>query len=276
MLLLFVGCSNPSSPPVSEADADVDTDADACVPEAERCDGRDNDCDGVVPAEEVDADGDGALDCAACDAEGFWEPTLGLSGDALRQRLNELTAGHSCVSYPNEREWMFVTLDKMNGSVECVYTGRTTPVGNTEPDPTDMNTEHTWPQSLGADTEPARCDVHHLYPVDADANSRRGNSPYGNVVDVVWQEGGSKLGDDASGARVFEPRAAHKGNAARSILYFGMRYGYDVEPAYRDVLKAWSTLDPPDEREIERTLQIRDRLGKANPFVVCPQLVDRL
>jgi len=273
-LSMLLGC--PTGPLAPQIEADADSDAD-CVPEAvERCDGLDNDCDGVIPDDEVDLDGDGALECAACDAEGYWQPTLGLSGDALRQAFNELTFGHSCTDYGTEREWMFVVLDKEGGVVEGVYTGRTTPVGNTEPDPNDMNTEHTWPQSLGADVLPARCDLHHLYPVDSGANSRRGNNPYGIVADAIWEEGGSKLGDTASGERVFEPRDAHKGNAARSILYFGTRYSYAVEPAYLELLRGWSALDPVDAAELQRTRAIRDRQGKANPYVVCPQRVELL
>ena len=33
----------------------------------ELCDGKDNDCDGSLPADEIDADGDGALDCEDAD-----------------------------------------------------------------------------------------------------------------------------------------------------------------------------------------------------------------
>lgn len=34
---------------------------------AERCNGLDDDCDGILPADELDADGDGYLPCAGCD-----------------------------------------------------------------------------------------------------------------------------------------------------------------------------------------------------------------
>ena len=43
---------------------------DAAIPEAELCDGLDNNCDGLLPTDELDSDGDGELDCADIDADG--------------------------------------------------------------------------------------------------------------------------------------------------------------------------------------------------------------
>ncbi|MDP7693736.1 MAG: putative metal-binding motif-containing protein, partial [Vicinamibacterales bacterium] len=50
-------------------DDDCDDSAATTNPDAtETCDGADNDCDGVVPADEADADGDGYAACAGdCD-----------------------------------------------------------------------------------------------------------------------------------------------------------------------------------------------------------------
>jgi hypothetical protein len=257
----------------SNACDDCDDDDAASFPGAEeRCDQRDNDCDGAPDPDET------AFDCTACDAAGFWQPTRGLAGSGLVNTLHGLTAGQSCNDYSTETTFMFVDLDNRGGEVECVYTGRTTPiVGGNKPDATDMNTEHTWPQSLGAENEPAKCDLHHLYPTDSDTNNLRANYPFGEVVtDTADVDGGSRFGRDAGGDTVFEPRDAHKGNTSRSMLYFAMRYGFPVSSGDLQTYQAWSAADPVDDAELERTTRIAERQGVANPYVVCPWLVDSL
>ncbi len=277
--------------PCDEVDADGDG-VDACddcedldsaiFPGApERCDGRDTDCTGGPdPAETVDADADGVADCSVCEEAGFWSGTADLTGESLVTALHELTSDQDCASYSAETDYLFLMLDRLkDGTVECVYTGRHTSVGTEKPDPTDMNTEHTWPQSLGADVEPAKCDLHHLFVSDADANSARGNLLLTELstVDTWWDETGeSALGRTAAGDQAFEPRAGQKGNSARALLYFAMRYGYPVAPADLATWQAWNTVDPPDEAERARSMAIRARQGEANPYVVCDGLVDRL
>ena len=272
------GDDDDTTPACAGVDADEDG-ANACddcddadparTPGApERCDDVDNDCDGALHPDEGPS-------CYACDEAGFWADTRGLAGESLEAALHDLTADQTCRDYQTERLFLFTVLDKeSDGMVECVYTGRRVAVGSTEPDPSDMNTEHTWPQSLGADLPPMECDLHHLYPSDAVTNSRRGNLPFGEVVSVEDTFGASLLGRDARGTTVFEPRDEHKGNVARSMLYFAMRYGYPTDPSLLAMYRAWHELDPPDARELERTRTIAARQGEANPYVVCPELVD--
>lgn len=272
--------------PCDERDADLDgaTSCDDCNDDdplvfpgaAERCDGADSDCDGAPdPAESIDEDADGAADCLACEEAGFWSATAGLAGEALVAALHDLTSAQDCADYSTETDYLFVTLDKEpDGMVECVYTGRKIAVGSVKPDPTDMNTEHTWPQSLGAEYEPAKCDLHHLFPSDSDANNARGNTPFAEVatVETWWDD----TGESAQGSASWEPREVHKGNVARAMLYFAMRYDYPTTSAELALYRAWHAADPPDATERARSLKIRDRQGEANPYVVCPELVDRL
>ncbi|HHO52167.1 MAG TPA: hypothetical protein ENK18_15150 [Deltaproteobacteria bacterium] len=251
---------------------DCDDDDPNTFPGAvERCDGLDNDCDGAPHPDEA------LQDCAACDALGWWHPSRGVQGEALEELVWELTRSHTCFDYSRATDFLFLILDADQGEIECVYTGRRTSLASGKPDPADMNTEHSWPQSQGAGDEPARCDLHHLYPTDADTNNYRANLPFGEVVsDTQPIDGGSRLGLDASGVEVFEPRDLHKGNVARSMLYFAARYGYDLSPAEVTLYQAWHLLDPVDEREQERSLAIGDEQGAANPYVVCPWLVEAL
>ncbi len=262
-----------------DADGDGVNDCDDCddddaltFPGAEeRCDRLDNDCDGAPHPEEL------TLDCADCDLAGWWHATRGIQGDELVDLLESLTDPQVCFDYSDATDFMFLTLDAEGTQVECVYTGRQTSIAAGKPDPTDMNTEHSWPQSLGAETLPAKCDLHHLYPTDADTNNARASLPFGEVVsDTATIDGGSRLGTDVSGVLVFEPRDEHKGNVARSMVYFATRYGYPLDPDELTLYRSWSLLDPVDSAELDRTWMIASEQGVANPYVVCPWLVGEL
>lgn len=216
-------------------------------------------------------------DWTDCQRAGFESPTLGLSGSALWAALTEATRAQGCQDYGDATDFMFLTLDNVQDRVTCVYTGRSTQVTTQKPDPTDMNTEHTWPQSLGADVIPAKCDLHHLFPTDSDANNRRAAFPFGEVQGTVeWSEGESTLGLDALGATVFEPPDGHKGNVARAMLYFSARYEYTLDAAQVDLFQSWHVQDPVDDTELARTWAIADEQVLPNPMVVCPELVERL
>jgi len=259
-----------------DACQDCDDDDDAVYPGAEeRCNGVDDDCDEALAPGEDDLDGDELPDCHACAEAGFWVSTRELDDaeDAL-DVLSGLTTGLSC-DYGSTTHWMFTRLDRESGEVRCVYTGRTTPVGDDKPDSDDMNTEHTWPQSEGASAYPAKCDLHHLYPTDATANTTRAAHPFGEVVSgTSWSVGGSSLGDDSGGDTVFEPRDDHKGNVARSMVYFAMRYGYTLPSSQLELFAAWHAQDPVDADELERTQMIADYQAFPNPFVVCPGMME--
>jgi hypothetical protein len=175
---------------------------------------------------------------------------------------------------------MFSDLDNVNGWVECVYTGidvQTTGI----PDNTVMNTEHTWPQSYGAEGD-ARSDLHHLFPTDSGVNSSRGNLPFGEVVvsSSGYPIGGADRGTNAAGVTVFEPRDLHKGDCARAVMYFALRYGnlfgFLDMAAQENVLRAWHSFDPVSTKEINRNNDIAAIQVKRNPFIDQPGLLLRL
>lgn len=209
-----------------------------------------------------------------------WDSTFNLSGEALKNQLNSLVSGHTSISYDAARLAMFSDIDNVGGWVECVYTGldvQTTGI----PDNSVMNTEHTWPQSYGAEGV-ARSDLHHLFPTASDINSSRGNLPFGDVVvsSPGYPQGGADRGTNVSGVTVFEPRDVHKGDCARAVLYFALRYGNlsgfldlaDQEP----VLRAWHLQDPVSSKETNRNNDIAALQVKRNPFIDQPGLLLRL
>ena len=174
---------------------------------------------------------------------------------------------------------MFGDLANQNGQVECVYTGQWVAVQQGGiPDWNIMNTEHSWPQSQGADIEPMRADLHHLVPTMSVANSIRGNLPFGNVVNVNWSQGGSVRGSDANGVDVFEPRDDYKGDVARLLFYYALRYGNmnGFLTYQEETLREWFWTDLVSDWELARNDGIYDYQSNRNPFIDYPEFLDRI
>lgn len=211
--------------------------------------------------------------------------TQNLEGQALYNALNAYLNQSLMFTYADARQHMFSKADNVNGFVECAYTGRkiqTTGIPNVN----IFNTEHSWPQSKGADKEPARSDIYHLYPTDSKANEKRSNHQFGIVSrSIAWESGGSKLGlPQASADTVFEPRDVMKGNIARGILYFATRYGnrkgtFDQSGFLTNmetIIRSWNKQDPVDERERSRALSISSVQKRMNPYIAYPDMIDRM
>lgn len=204
-----------------------------------------------------------------------------LRDDDLKDELHRLCSKHVALGYGGARDYMYSYVDVFDGRIEGVYTGKYfAPKGSQSNDRADrgsMNCEHTWPQSFFNKQEPQRSDIWHLYPTDSDANSRRSSYPFGVVVGTPkWQEGGSKLGYDAKGRTVFEPRDCHKGNVARSIFYFSVAYNDSVDALQEAALRKWHEADPVDDQERERANRIEKRQKNRNPFIDHPEYVSRI
>jgi len=200
---------------------------------------------------------------------------LELHDQQLRDELLAIVDGHDALSYDGARSELFSFINNIDGEVQCVYTGQWV-VTDEVPDPNTMNTEHTWCQSWGADTLPAKSDLNHLFPTLSYVNSVRSNYPFGEVYEVTWSEGGSLKGRDGWGATVFEPRDPHKGNCARAMFYFAVRYEMNISERQEEVLKGWNRFDPPDETERQRNDRVEQVQLKRNPFIDCPELVDQI
>lgn len=166
--------------------------------------------------------------------------------------------------------------------VYCVYTGYAhvydEPFGWIGSPGGTLSREHTFPFSWfphSSESAPEYSDFHHLFPVHQNnANNRRSNHPLGVVQNVDYQFLDGKRGTDAQGNIVYEPRDAHKGDAARALFYMVTRYhnsgGYEwYLPPQQDqeILKLWHFTDPPDAWEMARNDYIYSRQGNRNPFI---------
>ncbi len=176
-----------------------------------------------------------------------------------------------------------------------------------------INCEHTWPQSFFGKVTPMVSDMHHMFPTLSKPNAMRSNYPIGPVIGqvVYTTNGGAKLSvRDRTGrhnpAEVqkwfnlaweqqphdilkndfdvnFEPPNVQKGNSARALLYFYLRY-YDAnirsgafdEKAFLDqnipAWVQWAESDLPDAQEQFRHETIAQRQANRNPFVDIPNL----
>lgn len=230
----------------------------------------------------------------------------GMTGNTL---INNLTTSYKpsiILDYSAVRDTMFLKVDRVADSLECIYTGMKLPLPDGQ-DPTEyvyldgqpngINTEHTWPQGLGA-TGSAQSDMHHLYPSRVKANSDRGNFPFGNISDAqteIWYYKNTERTSAPANFRdaysegirgtngKFEPRESVKGDIARSLFYFYTMYKAQADaadPTFFQQMKSdicqWHYDDPVDRKEWERNQKIAHyQGGKENPFVLDCSLISR-
>lgn len=231
-----------------------------------------------------------------------WAQTIifpGLSGQALLDNLVIAYKPATVLSYNDARDLMFGTLNNVNDSVACFYTDYKVYIDpnsalapRTQAYNAGLDTEHSWPQSLGASGN-ARSDIHHLFPTRTNVNSDRGNLPYGEINDnltdrwyylnqVITTIPGANI-DEYSELDLnvrFEVRENHKGDIARALFYFYTMYADQADPNFfavqKEVLRQWSFLDPVDGVELTRTDQIAAvQEDKPNPFVLDTTLIGR-
>lgn len=206
-----------------------------------------------------------------------------LDGDLFVDELRAMVDNHDAKDYFAARDFMFHNLEvNDDAELECIYTDeRVSPDGSNTPGGV-FNTEHVWPQSRGAGDEPMRSDVHHLFPCNMIANERRAAYEFGNVdcdeLTCDWSGGGSYLGPSADDGRnpVFQVRPERRGDTARAILYFSLRYERSVSAEEESVLRDWHCEDPPDYYEQIRNDRVENFQGNRNPFIDRPDFVDRI
>jgi endonuclease I len=207
---------------------------------------------------------------------GYYSSTQNLEEESLKTALqNRLAQGYNQRSYNQARDFMYATIDNNNGQVECAYTGRTATFNSRSgANSNSFNCEHTFPQGFFNSSLPERSDIHHLFPTDVNANSQRGNLPFGVVSGSgTWSQGGSK-----KGGGVFEPRNAQKGKTARAMMYFVIRY-QDYSGHFgpqETLLRNWHNAYPPSASERQRNTDIFNVQNNRNPFVDYPQLEERI
>jgi len=201
--------------------------------------------------------------------------------------ISALINSHTVVSYFNYKTTVmnqFEIRDTTNGQsfVTCVYSGER----KVFDEPFDWTAQgysrehtysHSWMPTFPANNpeQPEYSDQHNLWPTNLQqANTPRSNLPLmdidGNVVFTYLEGSVGYSGNQL----VYEPRAAQKGNAARSIFYMATAYnsqgGNNWQiPANQsqESLKTWHYNDLPDNYEIARNEFIFSKQANRNPYV---------
>lgn len=224
------------------------------------------------------------------------------TGVELLQTLHEVTGSGARINiWAAARKYLFtadrVTVNGASGILTAysqVFVPGTSDRETDYPEPGDsngdnfvdskINVEHTWPASFFDEKEPMKSDLHHLQLTFETPNSRRKNLPYGRVAS---RPGYVTNSGSQTNAEEFEPCDADKGNTARAMLYFFMRYydnnitggSFDKEIFWNIRLETflkWNRLDPPDDNERKRNNLIEQFQGNRNPFIDDPSLADKI
>ncbi|WP_426062084.1 endonuclease [Hymenobacter sp. B1770] len=228
-------------------------------------------------------------------------PPSNLQGVALRDwyRANWYDGKRIVLDYSTARGRMYNYIDNFNNQVTCVYSGYTenVPYSATNTSPgvvSDINCEHSIPQSWFNEAVRMRTDIHHLFPTRIQWNSDRGSDPFADIPDantLGWLRGTTRLttiptsnideySEDTNSQ--FEPREDHKGNLARAAFYFYTMHANETFDPGKGVITAlsdlatlyrWHLADPVDAREIERNNRVAASQGNFNPYVAYPATV---
>jgi len=227
----------------------------------------------------------------------------GVYGEDLSDLIINEYKTSSTLGYSSARDTMYAIIDNYNGSVSCIYTDFSVDlIPNIDPSVNmyegGINCEHSWPQSMGASSEPMKSDLHHLFPCKDNVNSSRSNNPYSDIPDILtdswfyldqyvsnipeyetihnYSESYTSSNEDK-----FEPKENSKGDIARAMFYFNTIYpsvaDQDFFNIQKDILFDWHYYDFVDNQEYNRTWNIAVyQEDIPNPFVIDPTLIWRI
>jgi endonuclease I len=155
------------------------------------------------------------------------------------------------------------------------------------------NREHLVPQSTFNSASPMKNDYFHVVPSDGAVNGARGSFPFGEVTNPNYTStNGSKRGSNTFPGytgTVFEPIDEFKGDIARAVLYFAIRYEDEFSSSWRTnevladnpqdffvdwylaLLLSWHLNDPVSEREIDRNNNGYQFQSNRNPLIDRPE-----
>ena len=258
---------------------------------------------------------------------GYYDGTASLSGYALKSKLHEIVYAKNITWHYGDLTGFYnqtdldryydhgaanntILLDIYSeipaGPDAYEYTTANI-IGSASAEGLGWNREHMMPQSTYNSNYPMYSDLFYVIPTDARINQLRSNYPYGiaGTTNFYTFSNSSKIsrnGTPNSGytGRVYEPIDEFKGDVARSLLYFAVRYegklssfnysngtsaANDTSPLdgteekafenwYIQMLLQWHAQDPVSQREIDRNNAVFAIQKNRNPFIDHPEWVN--
>ncbi|PKF75923.1 endonuclease [Chryseobacterium sp. PMSZPI] len=256
---------------------------------------------------------------------GYYNGTTGLTGYALKSKLHDIISEKNTIwnysdlpnlynqtdldvyydhtSANNTTFLLDIYSEIPSGPDVYEYTSTQMSGGGATVEGGGYNREHMMPQSTFYSNYPMYSDLFHVIPVDAFINQTRKNFPYGisnatvyNVFTNSSKMGNSGIPNWVYTGRVYEPIDEFKGDIARTLLYFVVRYegklgtfNYNnstnpasdtnpldgteeraFEPGYIAMLLQWNQQDPVSQREIDRNNKVYSIQKNRNPFIDNP------
>lgn len=260
--------------------------------------------------------------------EGYYSGTESLSGYALKSKLHDIISTKTYNYHYDDLKTLYgqTDIDKYydydasnNTYLLDIYSNN--PSGTTayhytlsniistaNAEGLGWNREHMMPQSSFNSAYPMYSDLFFVIPTDARINQLRSNYPYGNAGSNIYYAftNGSKQASNGTAnatytGRVYEPINEFKGDVARALLYFAVRYEGKLgsfnfttnandptkdqnpldgteEKAYENwyitMLLSWHQQDPVSPREIDRNNSVFNLQKNRNPFIDHPEWVN--
>ncbi len=243
-----------------------------------------------------------ALSLVAADRNipsGYYNALDGKSGASLKAAAHSAIRKHTAISYSKGTWEVFLDTDvRPDGTWWDIYSNNKVKASSGHG---GMNVEHAVANSWwGKTNNDAYKDIHHLFPSDSNANSRKSNYPLGEASTVTWTNGVTIIGKPSNGhggqgGYVYEPADEYKGDNARVYFYmatcypdiswrtdnytsWGIMFKQQDYPTLNDwsqeLLLRWADNDQVSQKEIDRNEAIYKHQKNRNPFVDLPGLED--
>jgi len=260
---------------------------------------------------------------------GYYDAAAGLSGYALKSKIHDIISEKNInwhygdltnfynqtdldKYYDHSASNTTILLDMYSeipaGPDAYEYTTANI-IGSASAEGLGWNREHMMPQSTFYSNYPMYSDLFYVVPTDAKINQLRSNYPYGVAGTTTFYSftnssriGNSAIPGSSYTGRVYEPINEFKGDVARSLLYFAVRYEGKLgtfnfnnsnnpasdtnpldgteerafDPAYLAMLLQWHNQDPVSQKETDRNNAVYSIQKNRNPFIDNPSWVNAI